>query len=380
MYKIVFRFIALLACLSSIIGCCPKENDEPGNRQPSQRTILVYMLADNNLGYDYKYDELNITDMGEAIASMQHKGRLLIFYAGYDTIPYLMEIKKSKKERYTIEKIKYYDNSASTDSSTMHRVLSDVREIAPAEDYGLIMWSHATNWLPNNRFYIQPKQQSPTSFGREGNDQLTMNIDEMSDILNQFHHSFILFDACLMGSIEVAYELRNACDYIIASPTETLGTGYPYRQIVPLLFDNEIDYTRVCEEYNKMYITANNSAGTISLIKTNDIENLANICQSLVAKNTNDINYQSLQYYDRKIPHLFCDLHDYMSQMCDSTQLQYLQNSINDIVLYKAASKKFLSITIKRYCGLSCYIPGSSNDTVTENYYKKLEWYQKVYN
>ena len=39
------------------------------------------------------------------------------------------------------------------------------------------------------------------------------------------HLDFIIMDACLMGCVEVAYELRDKCDILIFSPTEILSSG-----------------------------------------------------------------------------------------------------------------------------------------------------------
>ncbi len=382
MYKIVFRFI-LMSIATVMLTSCKNSGDEPADNSPAERTILVYMLADNNLGETYEYDRTNIIDMGEAMVNVNNKGRLLIFYAGYDTVPYLMELSKGKKGDYETKKLKWYDRAVSTDSATMKTVLSDVREIAPAEDYGLIMWSHATNWLPNNRFYSPSREAAPTSFGREGSEELTINIDEMAGALKGFHHSFILFDACLMGSAEVAYELRETCDYIIASPTETMGAGYPYNKIIPLLFAKEIDYIKVCEEYYYMYIATANASGTISLIKTDEMEHLSQCCQDIVQGKELEISNletRNIQYYDRRSPHIFFDLYDYMAQIGNDTQLDLLQSCMDNAIPYKAASNSFINIPIKKYSGLSCFIPGCSGDSITEEYYKELQWCKVVYN
>ena len=55
-----------------------------------------------------------------------------------------------------------------------------------------------------------------------------MNIEDLVTILSADavpHFDFVLFDACFMQSIEVAYALRNFTDYYIGSPTENTWTG-----------------------------------------------------------------------------------------------------------------------------------------------------------
>ena len=53
--------------------------------------------------------------------------------------------------------------------------------------------------------------------------------------------------------------------------------------------------------------------------------------------------------------------------------------ALAEVIPYKAASSTFLSIPIRHYSGLSCYIVGSSGDMLIEDYYAKLEWYNDIY-
>ena len=54
-------------------------------------------------------------------------------------------------------------------------------------------------------------------------------------------------------------------------------------------------------------------------------------------------------------------------------------DALAEVIPYKAASSTFLSIPIRHYSGLSCYIVGSSGDMLIEDYYAKLEWYNDIY-
>jgi hypothetical protein len=40
--------------------------------------------------------------------------------------------------------------------------------------------------------------------------------------------NFILFDACLMGGVEIVSELKEVSEYIVASPAEVPEKGFPY--------------------------------------------------------------------------------------------------------------------------------------------------------
>ena len=47
-------------------------------------------------------------------------------------------------------KLKTYDFDNSTNPSTLNTVLIDAKMLSPSKQYGLILWSHATGWLPAN--------------------------------------------------------------------------------------------------------------------------------------------------------------------------------------------------------------------------------------
>jgi len=65
---------------------------------------------------------------------------------------------------------------------------------------------------------------------------------------------YILFDNCYMSSIEVAYELRNVTNYLIASPTEIMAYGMPYAVVGEYLF-GKTNYKAVCNGFYSFYST-----------------------------------------------------------------------------------------------------------------------------
>lgn len=183
-----------------------------------------------------------------------------------------------------------------------------------------------------------------------------------------------------MGSVEVAYELRNTTQYMIASPTETMGSGFPYGDITPLLFADEIDYEQVCKCYYDTYIAQGTlETGSIALINTSALDHLAVLCKKLINQYEGHVATESIQYYDRTTPHVFYDIDDYMRHISTGEEYTAFAGALAEVIPYKAASSTFLSIPIRHYSGLSCYIVGSSGDMLIEDYYAKLEWYNDIY-
>ena len=100
---IIFVLIVLLG----LVSCDPK-NEEPPYNPPvdAKHTALVYMMAENSLSQDYYFDVINIEDMCRSFKDNDINGRMMIFYAGYDAPPCLMEIRKSGQNGSQIDTLK----------------------------------------------------------------------------------------------------------------------------------------------------------------------------------------------------------------------------------------------------------------------------------
>ena len=59
-----------------------------------------------------------------------------------------------------------------------------------------------------------------------------------------------------MANIETLYDLRSVIGYIVASPCEVMGDGFPYARIVPHLFETGPVADRLaetCREFWNLY-------------------------------------------------------------------------------------------------------------------------------
>ena len=62
--------------------------------------------------------------------------------------------------------------------------------------------------------------------------------------------SYLIFDACYMGGVEVAYELRDRCRWIGFSQTEILAYGMVYSEMISQLLEGGTpDVEAVCRSY-----------------------------------------------------------------------------------------------------------------------------------
>ena len=141
--RILWLF-ALFACISSCSVTSCKENPE----EKKVRSVLLYISANNNL---YSYAEECIQDIKKGYVP-QYKDQnniLLVFYHVPGKTPTLSRYSCNKDGVVLCETICIYEQEMnSSQISSFSRVVADAERTYPATDHGLILWSHATGWLP----------------------------------------------------------------------------------------------------------------------------------------------------------------------------------------------------------------------------------------
>lgn len=374
----------LLAGIAAVLtGCSRGDEPEP---VPVDRTVLVYMLADNDLGSVYGFDAQNIDEMVQVAEEGElNGGNLIVYRDGYDTNPQLIQIKRNASGKAQKIIVKEYPDRNSATGEVLRSVIDETVELFPASEYGLILWSHSTGWVPgNSSIALAParRQLPPTrSFGQD--DSHYMEIDELADALPDHRFRFILCDACFMGSIECAYQLRNKTDYYIGSAAEVMGAGMPYTLTMPRLFDYQLDLSEVCRTIYDYY---NNQSGayrtaTVSLVNCGKLEVLADAARTIFEAHAQDAmpNLSGVQHFDRYTPYISYDMRDYLSQLATADELYLLDQALAETVLYQAATPSILGVlTINTHCGLTCYAMGTGDATL-DSYYTTLDWYRQVY-
>ncbi|MHA1931577.1 MAG: clostripain-related cysteine peptidase, partial [Promethearchaeota archaeon] len=101
----------------------------------------------------------------------------------------------------------------------------------PAEHYALILWDHGMHWY------------GVCSDDTTGGDHL--NMSELYDALDTIYTDnsnlildIIDFDACLMGTVEVAYQIEDYGNYMIASEKTEPGAGLDYNNSLDALVND----------------------------------------------------------------------------------------------------------------------------------------------
>lgn len=365
-FKLITLFVIL--CLG-FASCSDNEKVEV----PSTRTVLVYMI-ESNLGSSL---ERNINSMIQGVTAKNlNNGHLVVYYSSTGGNPELFEIKEVNGVT-TKHHIKDYDVQSAISPEVMNSVINDVISLYPSESYGLLLSSHGMSWLPTQ--YTQMLR----SFGEENNK--SMEIYELAEALpNNNFFDYIIFDACYMGGIECAYELRNKAKYIISSPAEIYSFGFPYQDIIPYLFSDEPKVKDIAEAFYTFYNdneSYNNA--TISVVDTEYLEELAtathNIINQVGINPIYSLSTSDIQCYDRFSKHLLFDFDDFIKRIGTDEQYILFAEARDQAIIHKYNTEcDFYQRKIKHFSGLSTYIPRQVYPTLN-NWYTQLEWYKAVY-
>ena len=331
--------------------------------------------------------------------------------------PVLYRLYKDEAGNVISDTLKVYaPETISASADQLNDVLTYVWEHYPAKGYGMIFSSHASGYLPET-FYNAPDdyiytesssgrqtlsvsrpQVSEPVWMREGPMVKSLGYDYFKSENGTAVHEmdikdfaaaipmkldYLLFDACLMGGVEVAYELKGKCAKVGFSQAEVLAEGFDYKSLTLHLLGENPFPQGVCEDYFHQYdvLYGNERSATVSLIDCDRLDPLAEVCRELFSKYRSKIKTVSnskVQRYYRYTCHWFYDLYDIVAESgADESELARLQEALDLCVDYKAATPEFLpysyGFTIDVFSGFSMYLP-SHGHVELNRYYRTLQW------
>ncbi len=365
------NFIYVFALFLGVLASCTPVKTVVPEFPVKEKTVLVYMVGNNNLSSDAANNMAAIKK-----GYVPEDDNLLVYYHTQEQNPVLIKVFKDADGAVAEDTVYRFppDRNSST-AESLKSAMQVTGTMFPAEEYGLFLWSHGTGWLPEGHYNTK-------SFGSEAGKEI--EIQELVSAI-PYKLSFVLFDACLMGSVEVAYQLKDSVDYIISSPTEILSTGFPYSRIMGHIFRKPMDLESVAREYYEFYNQQNGQlrSATISLVKTGALEELAKEVKAVFEKyrdNMDNLSERDVQRYFRYNKRWFYDLGDFIRQLASEEDALPVLEALDKAVVYKAATPSFLEISINpaKFSGISTYIPIAPADTLLNEYYRSLEWNKAV--
>lgn len=406
MRKMRFWHILLFACL--LTGCNGLERPHEG---PYEH-VLVYCA----LGYNNLSDNLvtNFNDiLTDILPGFSSDKAILAFChntgeGGYTTpnSPVLVRLYRNRDGHALADTIKTYDSGmASASKESLRLALEDILSQFPARHYGMVFSSHGTGWLPGN--YSSSSERTSVRGLPPGPDPawpLTKAIGnqysgsgrnpevhwiELQDFADAIPMKldYLILDACLMGTVETAYELKDVCDRLIVSPTEILAAGMVYNTLSWDMFSGrEPALETYCKKYYDYYDAQSGSyrSATVALVECDRLDALADAFGAIVDAHRDHLtvnltNTVQKYYYGSSPLRFFYDLRDLADQLgASAAEMQRLDDALSAAIPYHAETPSFFDLQLERCCGLSVYIPEPSRPRLNA-YYRTLSWNRKVH-
>lgn len=419
-----FLIHILFASLVAVLVCsCEKDEVDP-----NRRALVVMGFGFNNLS---SYISEDLGDLESGFVPQNRGKDNLLFVMKHTTegpystptAPVLYRLYRDKKGAVVREEVfRLEEGALSNSGECIGRILNHIKDNYLFGSCGVVLSSHGTGWTPPGYCTDPSKYENSSSAGEvlrmdrkgreisggivdyapitegpavksfggtvtspNGKEAYETELREFADGI-PYKLDYIIFDACFMGCVEVAYELKDKCRWFAASQTEIMADGMNYRTMADyLLSGKSADLKGFCRSYYDYYEAKSgiNRSATISLIDCSKLDGLAAACREVFSGleiSTDKCGdsgllqrFFRLQY--RRIHGWFYDLQSILEAAgADDTALAKVEAELSRCVVYKAATEQFMNdFYVDCFSGLSMYLPYPERNYLN-SYYKELAW------
>ena len=419
--KRIFDFI--IATLLIVVGVSCSNGDSPDGPDvpvtPVGQTVFMFFPWSNSLLSDFRR---TVEDMQTVVAQRSMKDeRVMVFMATSEREAVLFELKK-QNGRCLTDTLRRYSDRPFTSRQWLTSLFSEVMTLAPASRYGMVVGCHGLAWvpvqgqrkarkrlgsqermdeednlykeeridkegepykeerlleeerlerkkqglskdkpLPNDLMHFEVQGPVTTRFIGGTYPETQIETTDLADAMADagLHTEYILFDACYMSSVEVAYELKDVTHYFIASPTEVISYGFPYITMGKHLLGTP-NYKGIADSFISFYSSYYLPYGTVAVTDCTQLDALAAIAQQINAAAEEQLAPNGVQIMDGYSPTLFYDLGHLMSLKNAGTVLTAaFADQLDKTVPYKGHTDQYFTalkdtpVDIKHYSGLN---------------------------
>ena len=360
---------------------CSAEANESVS-ETAKQTILLFMPWSGSSSSEglLPYIEDNIETIFEAVKKRGGLGncRLMLFLSETRKKSTLYEVVYDTSKSVCKKNIvKEYSGQDYTTTEGLAGILNEVKSHAPAHKYAMMLGCHGTGWTFKDTWRRYPYYAKSTGWpgvvtatageripyaGYDGKltDMHTRFIGSVSEIDTYsidiptiaqaitdagMKMQYIMFDDCYMADVEVAYELRNATDYLLASTSEVMAVGVPYSTVWPMLASGTPSYSGAVSTFYTYYINYPMPYGTFAAIDCSKMDELATAMSDINARYTlADEDRNRIQVLDGFDEPIFYDMGDYLEKLCtDSWDYSQMMSLIESVVVSKCHTEYIYS-------------------------------------
>ena len=414
--KLFTLFICSISLALTFTGCSEEAFDTDS---VNKQTILVFYpwTGDKSSTGLLGYLQNNIDSICDGIIDRKglNNSRVLVFLSDKYNHSTLYDLQYNATTK-SVDRVplKEYEGASYASAEGIADIMNEVKTQASALNYALIVGVHGCGWTYANDwsrypYYARPSVTRPSDnnfsgiqFGPDPNAPLTrffgsvslaenaMDISTLAEGIREsgLKMQYILFDACYMSNIETAYELKDVTNYMIASGSEIMAAGLPYRSMWSYLNSPTPNYSGIVSTSVNFY--KNNSSApfcNLAAIDCRQVEKLASVMKDINAEYqlSASVSLDSIQHLDGFRPNLFYDLETYVDSLRPSGYLldQFKSQLKLTIKASDHTDEAYTciyssdSFKIKNYCGITVSDP--SQHSVAIKGREKTGWWKATH-
>ena len=413
--KLFTLFICMISLAMTFTSCSEEAFDTDS---VNKQTILVFYPwtgSKSNTGL-LGYLQNNIDSICDGIIDRKglNNSRVLVFLSdkyNHSTL-YDLQYDATTKSVNRVP-LKEYEGASYASAEGIADIMNEVKTKASALNYALIVgvhgcgWTYASDWS-RYPYYARPSVTRPRDnnfsgiqFGPDPNAPLTrffgsvslaenaMDISTLAEGIREsgLKMQYILFDACYMSNIETAYELKDVTNYMIASGSEIMAAGLPYRSMWSYLNSPTPNYSSIVSTSVNFYKNSSAPFCNLAAIDCRQVEKLASVMKDINAEYqlSASVSLDSIQHLDGFRPNLFYDLETYVDSLHPSGYLldQFKSQLKLTIKASDHTDEAYTciyssdSFKIKNYCGITVSDP--SQHSVAIKGREKTGWWKATH-
>ena len=413
--KLFTLFICMISLAMTFTSCSEEAFDTDS---VNKQTILVFYPwtgSQSSTGL-LGYLQNNIDSISDGIIDRKglNNSRVLVFLSDKYNHSTLYDLQYNATTK-SVDRVplKEYEGASYASAEGIADIMNEVKTQASALNYALIVgvhgcgWTYASDWS-RYPYYARPSVTRPSDnnfsgiqFGPDPNAPLTrffgsvslaenaMDISTLAEGIREsgLKMQYILFDACYMSNIETAYELKDVTNYMIASGSEIMAAGLPYRSMWSYLNSPTPNYSSIVSTSVNFYKNSSAPFCNLAAIDCRQVEKLASVMKDINAENQlqASVNLDSIQHLDGFRPNLFYDLETYVDSLRPSGYLldQFKSQLKLTIKASDHTDEAYTciyssdSFKIKNYCGITISDP--SQHSVAIKGREKTGWWKATH-
>ena len=429
--KLFTLFICSISLAMTFTSCSEEAFDTDS---VNKQTILVFYPWTGSQSYTglLGYLQNNIDSICDGIIDRKglNNSRVLVFLSDKYKHSTLYDLQYNATTK-SVDRVplKEYEGASYASAEGIADILNEVKTQASALNYALIVgahgcgWTYASDWS-RYPYYARPSVTRPSDsalsgysaadnsatdissfsgiqFGPDPNAPLTrffgsvslaenaMDISTLAEGIREsgLKMQYILFDACYMSNIETAYELKDVTNYMIASGSEIMAAGLPYRSMWSYLNSATPNYSGIVSTSVNFYKNSSAPFCNLAAIDCRQVEKLAGVMKEINAQYqlSASVSLDSIQHLDGFRPHLFYDLETYVDSLRPSGYLldQFKSQLKLTIKASDHTDEAYTciyssdSFKIKNYCGITISDP--SQHSVAIKGREKTGWWKATH-